>query len=185
MTNIKIEKLGKGFREHRDALLGLCKIHSINASKTQFKKENIQKEVAITPANNRQGEKKLNLRFKDSDKLTDAISEFEKKCGTTIYLDFEKDSFIVAVSREMGDMFRNFMKEKGLEEIPETTEIAAIQNARGKSALDKDRSISALKVGNKENPEDLKAWVANPNHSDLENIDTAFEEKISDRVEQK
>ena len=180
MTDIKIKKLGKGFREHRDALLGICKIHSINARKTQFKKENIQKEVSITPANNRQGEKKLNLRFKDSDKLTDAISEFEKKYGTTIYLDFEKDSFIIAVSREMGDMFRNFMKEKGLEEIPYTGEIAAVKKARSK-----DNSITALNVGKKENLGDLKAWAANPNLSDLENIDTVTEEKtISDGVEQ-
>jgi hypothetical protein len=87
----------------------------------------------------------------------------------------------VSVSKELGDMFRKFMKEKGLEEIPDTTEIdekiAAVQNARSKSALDKDNSITALKVGNKDNPEDLNAWLAHPNHSDLEKIDTATEEK--------
>ena len=183
MTDIKIKK--SGFFEQKDVLLGKSKIHSINAKKTKFIKENISKKVAITPANNEQEEKNLNLRFKDSDKFTDAISEFEKKYGTTIYLDFEKDSFMIAVSREMGDMFRNFMKEKGLEEIPDTIEIAAVKKARSKSALDKDNSITALKVGNKENPEDLKEWLAHPNHSDLENIDTATEEKtISDRVEQ-
>ncbi len=187
MTSDKIKK--PGFYEAKD-LSGKSKIHSINARKTQFKKQKIQKEVAITPEDNQQGEKNLNLRFKDSDKLTDAISEFEKKYGITIYLDFEEDSFIVGVSKEMGDMFRNFMKEKGLEEIPETREIdekiAGVQKVKSKSALDKDNSITALKVGNKEKLGDLKAWVANPNLSDLKNIDTASEEKtISERVEQK
>lgn len=80
------------------------------------------------------------------------------------------------------------MKEKGLEEIPDTREIdekiAAVQKTRSKSALDKDNSITAMKVGKKENPTELKNWLAHPNLSDLENIDTASEEK-TDRVEQK
>jgi hypothetical protein len=121
------------------------------------------------------------MRFKDSDKFLDTVFEFEEKNDITIPLDFEKDSFIVAVSKEMGDMFRNFMKEEGLEEIPDTREIdekiAAVQKARSKSALDKDNSITALKVGKKENPEDFKIWLANPNLSDLENIDTTTEDK--------
>jgi len=78
-------------------------------------------------------------------------------------------------------MFRNFMKEKGLEELPEAREIdekiAAVQKARSKSALDKDNSITALKVGKKEKPDNLKEWLAHPNLSDLENIDNSTEDK--------
>jgi hypothetical protein len=184
------DKKKQGFHEDVDPLLGKARKHSIIALKNKFDKEKISKKVAITPANNGKEEKTLNLRFKDSDKFLDAVFEFEDKHDTTIPLDFEKDSFIVAVSKEMGDIFRNFMKIKGLEEIPEARvideKIAAVQKARSKSALDKDNSITALKVGKKENPDNLKQWLANPNLSDLENIDTASEEKrISDQVEQK
>jgi hypothetical protein len=46
----------------------------------------------------------------------------------------------------MGDMFRNFMREEGLQEIPDPREIdkkiAAVQKSRSK-----DNSITAQKVG--------------------------------------
>jgi hypothetical protein len=183
----KIKK--QGFFENKDALLGKGKKHSIAAQKTRFNKEQISKEVAINPANNEHGEKTLDLRFKEADKFLDTVSKFEEEHDITIPLDFEKGSFVVGVSKEMADIFRNFMREEGLQEIPDTREIdekiAAVQKARSKSALDKDNSITALKLGKKENPDDLRAWLAHPNLSDMENIDTATGEKTkSDRVKQ-
>ena len=182
------DKKKQGFHEDVDPLLGKARKHSIIALKNKFDKEKISKQIAIIPAGYEQEEQTLNMRFKDSDKFLDAVFEFEEKHDTTIPLDFEKDSFIVAVSKEMGDIFRNFMKIKGLEEIPEAREIdekiAVVQKARSKSALGKDNSITALKLGKKENPEMLDAWLVHPNLSDLENIDTATEDKtISDRAE--
>jgi hypothetical protein len=184
------DKKKQGFHEEKDALSGKSKIHSIIANKIKFNKENISKDVAIAPANNESEEKTLNLRFKDSNRFLDAVSDFEGKHDITIPLDFEKGSFVVGVSKEMACFFRNYMREEGLQEIPDTREIdekiAAVQKNRSKSALDKDRSITAQNLGKIENPNELNTWLTHPNLSDLENIDTATEEKtISDRVEQK
>jgi len=127
-------------------------------------------------------EKSVILRYKDSDKFLDAVFQFEEQRKLTVPLDWDSDSdsFLVSVSKEISNEFQNFIKEK-VDEIPDTREIdekiAEVQNARSKSALDKDNSITALKVGKKENPEMLDAWLAHPNLSDLENIDTATEEK--------
>ncbi len=175
------EPNNRGFREAKD-LSGKSPIHQAAALKNQFDKEQISEQVAITPADNKLEEKTVTLRYKDSDRFLDAVFEFEQTHGITIPLDFEeeKNSFILSISTETSDMFKNFMKEKGLEIMPDVLEIdakiAEVQNARKKSALDKDNSITALKVGKKEIPEDLNSWLAHPNLSDLENIDTSAEE---------
>jgi hypothetical protein len=41
-----------------------------------------------------------------------------------------------------------------------------LPQSRSKSTLDKDNSINALNVGKKENPNELKTWLAHPNLSD-------------------
>ena len=182
----------RGFREPKD-LSGKSPIHQASALKNKFEKEQISEKVAITPEDKEQEEKTFILRFKDSNKFLDAVYEFEELKNITIPLDFdegkdgEEGSFIVGVSKEIGIEFQNFMKEKGFE-MPEAkidakmaieieAKIAEVQNARSKSALDKDNSITAQKVGKKENPEDLNSWLAHPNLSDLEQIDTATEKK--------
>jgi hypothetical protein len=174
----------KGFREPKNVLSGKSPIHQAAALKNKFEKEQIS-EVAITPADKEQEEKTYILRFKDSNKFLDAVYEFEELKNITIPLDFdegkkgEEGSFLVGVSKEIGIEFQNFMKEKGFE-MPDAkidAKIAEVQNSRSKSALDKDNSITAQKVGKKENPEDVNSWLAHPNLSDLENIDTAIEKK--------
>jgi len=181
----------RGFREAKD-LSGKSPIHQAAALKYKFEKEQISDEVAIT-ADKEQEEKTFILRFKDSNKFLDAVYEFEELKNITIPLDFdegkdgEEGSFLVGVSKEIGIEFQNFLKERGFE-MPDAkidtkmaieieAKIAEVQNARSKSALDKDNSITALKVGKKDNPEDVKSWLAHPNLSDLENIDTATEKK--------
>jgi hypothetical protein len=176
MTDKKIKK--QGFHEDVDPLLGKARKHSIVAQKTKFDREKISKEVAITPADD---EQELKLHFKDSDKFVDTVFEFQEKYDTIIPLDFEEDRFVVSVEKEMVDKFRNFMKDKGLEEIPDAIEIDEkidrVQHERSKLALNKDNAITASKGGNKENQRDLNASLAHPNLTDLENIDTANEKK--------
>jgi hypothetical protein len=174
MTDKK-NRTNNGWHEKRD-ISGRAPLHAKAALKNKFDKEHISKEVAITPAGNEQEEKTLTLYFKDSDKFIDAALEFEEKYDTPIPFDFEEDRFISSVSKEMGDMFRNFMKDKGLEEIPEANVIetkesekqqaddiiAEVQNERSKRAVGKDKSRTAEKVGNKENAGELILWVKNP-----------------------
>lgn len=174
----------RGFREPKD-LSGKSPIHQAAALKNKFEKEQISDEVAITPADKEQEEKTYILRFKDSNKFLDTVNEFEELTNITIPLDFdegkkgEEGSFIVGVSKEIGIEFQNFMKEKGFE-MPDSkidakmaieieAKIAEVQISRSKSALGKDNSITAQKVGKLENPEDVKSWMAHPNLSDLEN----------------
>ena len=181
----------RGFREPKD-LSGKSPIHQASALKNKFEKEQISDEVAIT-ADKEQENKTFILRFKDSNKFLDAVYEFEELKNITIPLDFdegkdgEEGSFLVGVSKEIGIEFQNFIKERGFE-MPDAkidtkmameieAKIAEVQNARSKSALDKDNSITAQKVCKKENPEDVNSWMAHPNLSDLENIDTATENK--------
>ncbi|OGH07366.1 MAG: hypothetical protein A2W22_01590 [Candidatus Levybacteria bacterium RBG_16_35_11] len=183
----------KGFHEEKNVLSGKSQQHQASAMKNKFEKEQISEEIAITPADKEQEEKALILRFKDSNRFLDAVYEFEELKNITIPLDFdegkegEEGSFLVGVSKEIGIEFQNFMKEKGFE-MPEAkidakmakeidAKITEVQNSRSKSALDKDNSITAQKVGKQENPEDVKSWLAHPNLSDLETIDTATEKK--------
>ena len=184
---VKETKKFKGFHEEKNVLSGKSQQHQAAALKNKFEKEQISEQVAITPVDKEQEEKTLILRFKDSNRFLDAVYEFEELKNITIPLDFdegeegEKGSFLVGISKEIGIEFKNFMKEKGLEIMPNVLEIdakiAEVQNSRSKSALGKDNSITAQKVGKKENPEDLNSWLAHPNLSDLEKIDTATEEK--------
>jgi hypothetical protein len=97
----------QGFHENVDPLLGKARKHSIVAQKTKFDKEQISKEIAITPADD---ELELKLQFKDSDKFTDTVFEFEERHDTTIPLDFDEDRYVVSVEKEMVDKFRNFQK---------------------------------------------------------------------------
>jgi hypothetical protein len=165
----------QGFHEDSDPLLGKSRKHSIIAQKTKFDKERISKEIAITPADN-EPEETLTLHFKDSDKFVDTVFEFEEKYDTIVPLDFEEDRFVVSVEMEMVDKFRNFMKDKGLQEIPDAIEIdekiTRVQDERSKSVLDKNNSITAMKIENKENAGDLIQLVKNPGKSGLEGVDT-------------
>ncbi len=172
----------KGYREPKDALSGKAKRHQKAA--LENKVEKISDEVDIVPEKEPVPcEKKpedITLRYEDSDKFLDAVKEFEEKNGI-IPLDFDEDSFIVAVSREKVDAFRDFMKEKDIEEIVDTKDIdakiAKIQSGRTSLALLKDTSMTASRLGDKNNPDDLKDWLKNPNKLDLNGIDTKTEEE--------
>jgi hypothetical protein len=175
MTDKKIKK--QGFHEDADPLLGKSRKHSIVAQKTKFDREQISKEIAITPVGNEQKET-LTLHFKDSNKFTDTVFEFEEKYDTIIPLDLEEDRFVVSVSKDMVDKFRSFMKDKGLEEIPEATEIdgkiARVQNESSNRVINKDKmiTVTAKKTGNMENTGDLIQLVKNPGRSDIAGVDT-------------
>jgi hypothetical protein len=137
----KENKTNKGWHDKKDVLLGKAPMHHEVALKNKFEKEHISEEITITPADNER-EETLTLHFKDSDKFVDAVFEFEEKHDTIIWLDFEVDRFVISVSTEMGDMFRNFMKEKDLQEIPEAREIdeiiAQVQNERSSRAINSE-----------------------------------------------
>ena len=170
----------KGYREPK-GLNGKAPRHEKTALETKFKKEQISDgidiipEKELVPCDKKPEEETITLRFEDSDKFLDAVKEFEDKNGI-MPLDFDEDSFVVAVAKEKVDMFRDFMSEKHIEEIMDTEEIddkiAEVQNGRSSLALLKDKSMTSSRVGNKNNPDDLKDWLKNPNKLDLDNIDT-------------
>lgn len=177
------DKNNGGYRELKDPLLGKAKRHTASAMKKDA--DAISDDIAILKKIDdveipNADENSEILRYKDSDKFLDAVYQFEEQKNITVPLDWDSNSnsFLVLVSKEISNEFQDFIKEK-VGEIPDTREIdekiAEVQNSRSKSALGKDNSITAQKVGKKENPEDLKAWLAHPNLSDLENIDTAPE----------
>jgi len=139
------ESNNRGFREAKD-LSGKSPIHQAAAFKNKFDKEQISEQVAITPADNKLEEKTLILRFKDSNKFLDAVYEFEELKNITIPLDFdegakgEEGSFLVGVSKEISIEFQTFMKEKGLEIMPETLKIDA------KMAREIDARIAEIQI---------------------------------------
>lgn len=187
----------KGFREAKD-ISGKSPIHKAAALKSKFEKEQISKEVAIIPVDNeleepiypagkKENEESVNLRYKDSqnETLLEKVFAYEKLSGITIPLDFESDSgtdysgsFILSVKKSEIDKFRAFMKDD-FEEIPfsETADqkIEEIQSKRSSRAIAIDKSITASRVGLKENPIDLKEWAESPNTLDLLDVDSGEE----------
>ncbi len=113
----------------------------------------------------------VTLRFEDSEKFVNAVSEFDPN----LPLDFDENSFIVAVSKEKVDAFRKLMSEKGIEEMPYITEIdkkiAEVQSKRSNRALELDNSKKAAKIGGKDDAEHLEKWLKNPNLSDIVGVD--------------
>lgn len=189
----------KGFREAKD-ISGKSPIHKATALKSKFEKEQISKEVAIIPVDNeleepidpagndkKEDEGSVILRYKDSENetLLEKVFAYEKLSGTTIPLDFESDSgtdysgsFILSIKKSEIDKFRAFMKDD-FEEIPysETADqkIKDVQSRRSNRAIAIDKSITASRVGRKDNPIDLKDWSENPNTLDLLGVDAGEE----------
>lgn len=123
-------------------------------------------------------EESVILRYKDSkkDNLLEKVFAYEKLSGITIPLDYDSDSesFLVSVKKSEIDEFRPFMKD--FEEIPFSGETADntikdVQSRRSNRAIAIDKSITASRVGDKQNPIDLKDWVENPNTLDLLGVD--------------
>ena len=185
------DKKNTGYKEPKDPLTEKAPRHQAAA----LEKDVISDEVAISPAGNDKIEKEedtlsqevaeikeeqfegsIILRYKDSEKFINAVSEFD----TNLPLDFDENSFIVLVSKEKVDAFREFMKEEGIEEIPYINEtdkkIEEVQSKRSNRAIAVDKSKKANRVGNKENPADLKDWAENPNTLDLLGVDAADRE---------
>ncbi|OGH05882.1 MAG: hypothetical protein A2W22_04630 [Candidatus Levybacteria bacterium RBG_16_35_11] len=187
-----------GYRELKDPLLGKGKRHSAAALKKDA--DAISNEGAVVPSGEHKGaqeaviadlEKKVDdveipnkdgesviLRYKDSEKenLLEKIFAYEKMTGTTIPLDYDSDSesFLVSVKKSEIDEFRPFMKD--FLEIPfkETADkkIEEIQSKRSNRAIAIDKSITASRVGRKDNPIDLKNWSENPGKLDLLDVDS-------------
>ncbi len=140
----------KGYREPKDALTGKAKRHQKAALETKFEKEPISDEIDIVPekqpvpCDKKLAEETITLRYEDSDEFLDAVKEFEEKNGI-MPLDFDEDSFVVAVSKEKVEAFRESMKEKDIEEIVDTDiddKIADIQKNRSSLSLALDKSQS-------------------------------------------
>jgi hypothetical protein len=159
--------------ESKDLISDEVAISPAGKDKTEKEEETLSQEAAEVK-DKEQFEESVILRYKDSEKFLETVFAYEKMTGTTIPLDFDSDSFIVSVKSEV-DKFRDFMKEKGLEEIPYINEtdkkIAEVQSKRSGRAVKIDKSIKANRVGHKENPADLKEWAENPARLDLAGID--------------
>jgi len=112
-----IDKIKQGFHEDIEPLSGKARKHSMVALKNKFNKENISKQVAITPAGNEQEEKTLNMRFKDSNKFLDTVFEFEERHDITIPLDFEKRQFYRCGFKGKGRYVPEFYERKRLRGI--------------------------------------------------------------------
>lgn len=174
----------KGYKEPKDALSGKAPRHQKAALETKFEKEPISDEIGIVPekepapCDKKPEQETVTLRYEDSDKFLDAVKEFEEKNGI-MPLDFDENHFEVAVSKEKVDTFRDFMTENGIDEITDNEKIdekiASKQNERTSLALLKDKSMTASRIGDKSNPDDLKDWLKNPNKLDLDGIDTKEE----------
>ncbi len=181
------DKKNKGYKEPKDPLTEKAPRHQAAALES---KDVISDEVAIYPAgkdktekeetasqeaaeakNKEQFEESVILRYKDSEKFLEAAFDYD----ANMPLDYDEDSFVVAVSKEKVDKFRDYMKKRGLEEIPDTKEtdkkIAEVQRKRSGRAIAIDKSIKANRVGHKDNPSDLKEWAENPNTLDLLGVD--------------
>lgn len=191
---LKDKKNKGGYKEIKDPLLGKGKRHSSASLKKDA--DIISDDVAISPSgNDKKGQKEtvtqadaleivpdkdeesIILRYKDSEKdnLLEKVFAYEKMTGTTIPLDYDSDSdsFIVSVKKLEVDKFRTFMND--FEEIPfdETADntIKEIQSKRSNRAIAIDNSIKANRVGDKQNPTDLKDWSKNPSTLDLLGVD--------------
>jgi len=130
-------------------------------------------EVEIPDKDKEQFEKSVTLRFEDSEKFLDAVSHFEEKNNITMPLDFDENSFIVAISKEKVDAFREFMSEKGIVEMLNETDkkIAEVQSKRSNRALEMDNSKTAFKIGSPLDEEHLAKWLRNPQLSDIIGVD--------------
>lgn len=186
---VKDKKNKKGFHEEKNVLSGKSPQHSLAALKkdanaisnegvfvpTGKKDETADFEMKDdfeTPDKNKEqiGET-VTLRFEDSEKFINAVSEFDND----LPLDFDDNSFIVEVSKEKVDAFREFMSEKGIEEMPNANEtekkIAEVQNKRSNRALELDNSKKAIKIGSSLDDEFLSKWLRNPQLSDIIGVD--------------
>jgi hypothetical protein len=191
---LKDKKKG-GYRELKDPLLGKGKRHSAAALKKDA--DIISNEVAVVPSGEHKEDtvtagadfektvgdmekvpakdkekikETVTLRFENSEKFLKAAFEF----NPNLPLDFDEDSFIVAVSKEKLDTFRGFMSEKGIEELPFTEtdrKIAEVQSMRSNRALKLDNSKKATKIASREDEKHLSKWLKNPSLSDVIGVD--------------
>lgn len=60
------------------------------------------------------------------------------------------------------------------EELPELIDI--VQSKRKPDAIARDNTITAEKVGDKDNPEDVVEWAKNPGRVDLKGVDDEKDE---------
>jgi len=188
---------GGGYTEPKDPLTEKAPRHSASALKKDA--NSISDEVAFVPGGEHKEEKvtqaetdlekkaddveipnkdkeqigeSVTLRFEDSEKFINAVSEFDNN----LPLDFDENSFIVAVSKEKVDAFRKFMSEKGIEEMPPYTnetdkKIAEVQSKRSNRALELDNSKKAAKIASKYDAEHLERWLQSPQLSDIIGVD--------------
>ncbi|OGH07158.1 MAG: hypothetical protein A2W22_01925 [Candidatus Levybacteria bacterium RBG_16_35_11] len=199
MKDNKKNKVG-GYKEPRDPLTNKGRRHSAAALKKdtdaisnevavvpipigENKEETIAQEAAVAgfekkvddveipDKDKEQIGESITLRFEDSEKFINAISEFDNN----LPYDFDENSFIVGVSKEKVDAFREFMSEKGIEEMPYFNEtekkIAEVQSKRSNRALELDNSKKAIKIGIPLDEEHLSRWLQNPQLSDIIGVD--------------
>lgn len=182
------EKTNRGYKEVADPLLEKAPRHSLAALKKDANA--ISNEVAYVPSGEIKEEtaadfekkvddveipdkdkEQLTLRFEDSEKFINAVSEFDNN----LPYDFDENSFIVGVSKEKVNTFREFMSEKGIKEMPYINEterkIAEVQSKRSNRALELDNSKKAIKIGSPLDEEHLAKWLRNPQLSDIIGVD--------------
>lgn len=175
-------KKNKGYKEPKDPLINKAKRHSVAALKKNANE--ISDNVAIAQKAviddieipNNEGESLLRYKDSENKNIPEKVFAYEKMNGTTIPLDYDSDgeSFLVSVKKSEIDGFRTFMKD--FEEIPLADQkIEEIQSKRSNRAIAIDKSITASRVGRKENPIDLKEWAESPNTLDLLGVDAPGE----------
>lgn len=194
------DKKNTGYKEPKNHLTGKANRHSAAALKKdadvisnevavvpipigENKEETIAQEAAVTgfekkvddveipDKDKEQFEEPVTLRFEDSEKFINAVSEFDNN----LPYDFDEDSFIVSVPNEKVNAFRELMRKKGIEEMPYINEtekkIAEVQSKRSNRALELDNSKKAIKIGSPLDEEHLAKWLRNPQLSDIIGVD--------------
>jgi hypothetical protein len=190
-TTIDNKNKGGGYMEPKDPLTNKAKRHSAVALKNQFKKEQISKKVAITPAEKEHKEDItspetavkaveiadkdkdiITLRFEDTGEFLTVLKKFQKENNhLELAMDYD-ESYLIGVPLPMVESIRKFMTGKGIKEVTENTiedRIRDVQTNRSRLAIAIDKRIKAKRVGEKQNPLDLLNWAGSPNTLDLLN----------------
>ncbi len=197
------DKKNKGYKEPKDPLTEKAPRHQAAALEI---KDIISDDVAISPAGNdkkanedvtqeasvtdlkvddveidkEQLGETVTLRFEDTGEFLDALKKFENENNLELAMDFDADSYITGIPIDMVDAFRKFMDENDIKEITDKEideRIAEVQKGRSGLALAIDNSMTAGRVGSKEDADDLAEWLKHPNRLDLAGIDTKAEEE--------
>ncbi len=199
MTN---KKNNQGFKEDIDSLTGKRLLHCIAAEKGKFKKENVSKASAIVPVpdkediitlryENSDEFTKLAEEFEEDNNVELGINNEGEDIIVNVpieqsadFIEFMEENGIKekenteetmddVKNTEKADEVKSTEKIKSVDSSLVDKIIAEATSKRSRRAINKDKTRTAKRVGNKRITGDLISWLKNPGKSDLQGVDTA------------